>query len=304
MKRFLLMTVSFCVIVVAGFLLLLSRADGHTDAFYLRFTTPRQPHLIVGTSRAGQGLRPAVLREELGIDLFNYGFTLGQSPYGAAYFESIRRKLDPATRNGVFIVTVDPWCLASTRNVGEDTTRFRELSNIVGTTRWVNVSPNLEYLVENLTGRYYTVLERGDGELYLHADGWLEVTVPMDTATVLGRRARRLATYRDDYIPIYIRSEVREMALQRTIQLLKAHGHVYMVRLPVDTAMYALEQAHFPAFDGTMERIARQTDGYWDMSPLNAEFRYNDGNHLNKEAAREVSHRVGQWIHQQEQERR
>src|SRR5689334_18034252 len=93
----------------AGFL-----ANGTTDEYYLRFTTGKQRSMMLGGSRAAQGLHPSVFNNVDAPSLFagpmyNFAFTMGHSPYGATYREAIARKLDPDTRNGLFILQVDPW---------------------------------------------------------------------------------------------------------------------------------------------------------------------------------------------------
>ena len=91
---------------------------GGVDAFYGRFASPPAGSLVLGTSRAAQGIQPAVLAARLGgrFDgpLLNYAFTLTHSPYGPAYLASIRRKLRPEVRNGLLILAVDPWSLSLT----------------------------------------------------------------------------------------------------------------------------------------------------------------------------------------------
>ena len=90
---------------------------GGVDAFYGRFASPAAGSLVLGTSRAAQGIRPAVLAARLAGQfegpLLNYAFTLTHSPYGPAYLASIRRKLRPGVRHGLFIVAVDPWSLSA-----------------------------------------------------------------------------------------------------------------------------------------------------------------------------------------------
>ena len=77
---------------------------GQVDAFYGRFASPPAGSLVLGTSRAAQGIRPAVLSAQLGSrfegPLLNYAFTLTHSPYGPAYVRSIQRKLRPEVKNG------------------------------------------------------------------------------------------------------------------------------------------------------------------------------------------------------------
>ena len=42
-----------------------------------------------------------------------------------------------------------------------------------------------------------------------------------------------------------------------------------------------------------IERIAK---GYFDMTPLNNEFTYTDGNHLHKSSSKIVSEKIARWI--------
>jgi hypothetical protein len=54
-------------------------ADGTSDDYYLKFSTPKQGSMILGTSRAKQGLIPSVLSEAIeggDVKLFNFSFTL------------------------------------------------------------------------------------------------------------------------------------------------------------------------------------------------------------------------------------
>ena len=91
MKKFIVNICLFLIIVLLTILGVFWQADGKTDPFYLRFTTDKQNSLILGTSRAAQGLLPEVLNSKLNRDdFFNYSFTLGHSPYGPTYLKSIK----------------------------------------------------------------------------------------------------------------------------------------------------------------------------------------------------------------------
>ena len=95
--------------------------------FYVRFTSPTQHNLIIGTSRAAQGIQPTVLNEIIpNKSFFNYAFTAAQSPFGPVYLKSIQKKIDTTTKNGIFIVTVDPWSISSKSKDPNDSSKFRE----------------------------------------------------------------------------------------------------------------------------------------------------------------------------------
>lgn len=296
MKSFINKIFLFGLLVVGLFLLILSLADGYTDPFYKRFTSPQQDNLILGTSRSAQGLLPHVLKNILKKDFFNYSFTVSHSPYGPVYLNSIQKKLDPKARNGVFILAVDPWAIASQTDQPNDSLHFRENNLCLGNTHFVNINPNFEYLLKNLSGNYYTVISNRKKNVFLHDNGWLEVSVTMDSSEVAKRKADKIIDYRNNLIPYYKPSSLRIIYLQKTISFLQEHGKVYLVRLPTHPEMYALENEWMPDFNERIANAANMADGFLDLSFKNASFLYTDGNHLHKSSGKIVSNRVANWI--------
>ena len=301
MKRLVVQTLWLILLVLVSFAGILALAGGSTDAFYWKFATPRQSNMIVGTSRAAQGVQPAVLDSLLGRSFFNYAFTAEQSPYGPVYVKSIQKKVDSAEKNGLFILTVDPWSIASTSADPNDSLHFREAYLHLNDIENVTAYPNWKYLFKYLKGNYYSILLNPlISSLYLHRDGWLEVSVPMDTSHVRQRTQSKMESYRRIQHD-YRFSEVRLASLKKLVHWLNQHGRVYLVRLPVPSAMLTLEQELMPNFDEKMQEIAPLTAGYLDMTvPPDEGYLYTDGNHLFKSSARQVSSRIGRWVATQE----
>lgn len=293
MNRLLIRTAAFLGLVAVSFFGLLALADGTTDPYYLRFATPRAENLIIGTSRAAQGIVPQVLEGGAGRPWFNYAFTLAQSPYGNVYNRSIRRKA-ATTRDGCYILTVDPWSLCSYRVAPDDTAHFREVGLTLDRQRRVTGHPNYEYLLRELEGQYYKVLTEkvmqrlSANRMRLHRDGWLEVTVPMDSAAVQARTTEKLGEYRAQ-MGDYAFSEQRLEALLELIAWLKQRGAVHLVRLPTHPDMLALEAELMPDFEAKIAPAQRLADSYTTLAYLSPSLTYTDGNHLHKTSAREVS---------------
>ena len=268
---------------------------GGVDAFYGRFASPPAGSLVLGTSRAAQGIQPAVLAARLGGQfdgpLLNYAFTLTHSPYGPAYLASIRRKLRPEVRNGLFILAVDPWSLSLTGPEGV----YPEDNSFIGQLRQVSQSPNLAYLARYQTKPLYrlpldyaTVVER------LHPDGWLEVRISTAPAQVVARTARKVQDYRRLAATQHL-SAGRLQALRQIIALLKPHGRVVLVRLPVGPALLQLEQAYRPDFDALMRQTAADfAVPYLDYSAQ--PYATTDGNHLQRAASTAFSRRLAMDI--------
>ncbi|MFD2717311.1 hypothetical protein ACFST9_01195 [Hymenobacter monticola] len=264
---------------------------GQVDAFYGRFTSPPAGSLILGTSRAAQGIRPAVLAARLGGrfegPLLNYAFTLTHSPYGPAYLRSIERKLRPEVKNGLFLVAVDPWSLSLMGPEGV----FPESQSFIGQLRQVSQNPNLPYLTRYQTKPLYRLLlDYATATERLHPDGWLEVNIGTDSAQVRARTARKLADYQKLATTQHL-SAGRLQALAQTVRLLKQHGHVVLVRLPVGPALLALEHTHQPGFDQRIrEMAAEQAVPYLDYSA--APYATTDGNHLQRDASAAFSEQL------------
>lgn len=278
-------------------------ADGRSDSYYTRFTTSRQHSLIIGTSRAAQGLQPAVFNEVLYKDnthhFFNYSFSLFDSPFGSAYLESIKRKLDPAVKDGIFIVAVDPWAISGPIENPNDSTGFTEKKSFMGKTTQVNTKPNFAYLIESYSEPYINIVRKhfSNNDLILHKDGWLEVVVSMDSAAVAQRLENKLKDYRTNYLPKYKFSSVRRDYLIKTISFLQSHGKVYLVRLPAQQQIFKMEDELMPGFDNTINEIAlKQQVGYLNFKNMENNYQYVDGNHLYQRSGKQVSYIVANWI--------
>lgn len=296
MKQFIAQVIilSLLVFLCSGWVL--SGVNGYTDPFYFKFTTPRQNNLIIGTSRAAQGIVPEILKEELHKPFLNYAFTIEHSPFGKSYYTSIMKKVEESAKTGTYIITVDPWSISSKTKEPNDQSKFRELKTCVEKMSLVNMNPNLEYLVDNLNGRFHTFFSSEDSTQFLHKDGWLEISITMDSAIAKNRKERKIKTYEKQNLPSYKFSSVRFQYLKETIMSLKEHGEVYLVRLPVHEEMMDIENKLMPEFDAKINQIVPMTSGYFNMTSFNNDFIYTDGNHLHKSSARKVTKEICKWI--------
>lgn len=274
------------------------QADGHTDPFYLRFTTPKQSSLVIGTSRAAQGVMPSVLNKYLNrSDIYNYSFTIAHSPFGPVYYESIKRKLNSKGREGVFIVTVDPWSVSSNTDP-LDSSLFFENDLALAKTKLVNLSPNIQYLLTCYDEPYINLFRKKKPTgLLLHNDGWLEVTTTMDSVSVLKRLQEKLKEYKENHLRVYKFSEIRWKYLIKTLELLKKHGSVYLVRLPVHCELYEIDALLLPDFDDKLQKLSTDTQvPYLNLTSQNERHVYVDGNHLHKASSANVSMEIAKWV--------
>ena len=294
MKRFILNTLLFISIILISIYFILFGVDGHADPYYLKFTTPKQNNLIIGTSKAAQDLNPSVFKEILDIDIYNYSFAMNSSPYGPEYLESIKRKLTQKKQNGIFILTVDCWGITSNSNDPNDSSNFREINSCIGEMEIVDKNPNFQYLVNYMFGNYYRIIHKSSVAL-LHENGWLEITLKMDSVSVNRRTKSTILKYKN-YSSTYKYSQVRFDYLIKTIEFLNEYGDVYLVRLPISPKLMEIENRLIPNFNYRINQISKKTLGYLDLSSKNELFLYTDGVHLSKNSGKLVTEEISKWI--------
>ena len=274
--------------LAAGFM-----ADGTTDAFYLRFTVKKQKSLVLGGSRAAQGIFPEVfnaagLRDRFEGPLYNFSFTIAHSPYGPTYLHAVEAVLDTNARNGLFILQVDPWQLS------ESTDSLPERERSLGVMRTFGQKPNYEYIARYWDRGWGALSHWGtkdaDTNTVLLRDGRLEAHVPMSQVKWEERTRRRLRYYSDVLMRDRKMSDLRVEWLGRTIDLLKAHGTVVLVRLPASAPIRALEDSLSPHFNPYMLRLGSEHGALFiDLSDELDGAVYNDGVHLNATSGRRLS---------------
>lgn len=272
--------------------------NGYTDDYYVRVASPRQAGLILGTSRAAQGLVPAEIdARALGASapLYNFAFASSLTRYGRAYFEAIERKLaEPmAARTGLFLLEVSPLAISVDTT---DAKEFPEQQTFMGKLGSFSADPNVEYPFY-AARRGYDIIDRsvrqwrGTARLFLHDDGWLEVK-PMADASIEPNIQQKLIDYARAF-SVSRSSAERSEYLERTIARLAPRGRVALVVMPIDPRLRALERGYMPDFDGRMQALARRFGAnYLDLSDLDARVVTNDGNHLRQDWARTVSREV------------
>jgi hypothetical protein len=302
MKKFILKILLFASICGSLFYLVFLNADGYADGLYLKFTTPKQSSLILGSSKAAQGIQPEILNEILNRnDIYNYAFTIIHSPYGPSYYEIIKKKIDINSQNGVFILQVDPYTISSKSYDPNNSSEFREVRSAVGQIDYVNTYPNFDYLINHYPFPYIFLFKRKFGLVpsgYLHDNGWVEVNVPMDSIAVEKRTKSKTKAYQLRSKE-YRFSKLRFEYLKKTVNFLKNYGEVYLVRLPVAKSMLEIENSEMPDFDLKMTEISKKYNTlYLNYKDSISMLNFVDGNHLSNKSGKEVSKWIGQSINE------
>ena len=273
--------------------------NGKSEPFYLRFTSPEQNSLVLGTSKAAQGIIPTVINTELGkenlVNLYNYSFTINNSPYGPAYFESIKKKLKQEGENRVFIVTVDPWSLSSIKEDPNNPKLFIENKSFLNGLISVNSSPNIHYLLRWFESQYFEILLSRIATVHsiLHEDGWYETG---ESKNFNGRLTFMENLYRESKEESEF-SDLRFSYLKEIIEFLKTRGNVFLIRMPIHSNILNIENELDPDFDLKMTMLAKEKQiKYLNYSKEDNQFNFKDGIHLNKISANNFSKKLAEFL--------
>lgn len=302
MKRFLRNIILWTIPIVALYVIVISlNAGPSTDYFYYRFTRPKAPSLVMGTSRAAQGIIPSVIDSISGPNaynypLFNYAFTIHNSPYGPCYLDALKKKFN-GEKDGIFIVAVDPFAVSNyKKNFVSEGEKFSECDEAPANIHFTEMKPNFEYLLKNYTNdiRTLTGIKEREYDIRVHNDGWLEVNFPYDTALFRRNTAEKIKNY-DEYVRKIKPSPERRKALARTIDYFEEYGNVFLVRIPVSPQMAEIEMEYYPGFEEEIHRLAQAKEvPYLNYFHLNEQLNFTDGNHLHKSSSETFSAILGE----------
>lgn len=299
MKKFLIKIVPYFIEVIIVLAILGSYADGNTDDNYMHFAVKKPQNIILGDSRGSQGVVPDVLKNRFSKDFDNFSLNIVESPYGSVYFKAIKRKLDPETKNGVFILTVSPWNLSASKGAKSEKD-FPEVKSPLNDMYSYDRSPNYEYLLKHYTRSWFKIYtERAEVErsnTFLHEDGWLEVNINMHKDSVAVRTKKKEMFYKDLAKTVAISHE-RLNALNEIINYLRTKGKVYLVRIPTSKGLTELENQNYPHFSRLIKDIAhKQNVKFFDFSKNYNNYDYTDGNHMYKDSSKKLTAQVADSI--------
>ena len=294
-------------LLVIGYAIFLTGKQ--TDDFYKRFISKQQHSLILGSSR-GSGINPAILDQIIlskhpNVKFYNYAFTWGHSPYGPKYLESIQKKLDPKTKDGIFVVIVEPTALMVTRAKPDSPEYYFENDKSVAKTSFVNINPNLEYLMESYDYSLTRALnlkilppKNPMAEVEILDNGKMEVKMIKDYSPE--KRAeenkRKMAEFQQRIDDLKW-SEKRLKYLGETITFLQKHGKVILLRMPINRVPYQIEESAVPFFDSKMEELSAQYKvNYTNFNRTPNDYKCIDEVHLSNQSMTEFSRELGEKI--------
>ncbi len=265
--------------------------QGYVNEYYPKFLN-KSPSLVIGTSRALQGIIPDSLIQGLDFDgpMLNFAFTIKSSPFGEVYLNAIKRKVPSETTSGLFIVEVSPFAFAADTSLKRGVNRFRESKLMLGDQCFMNFEPNIEFVLRNYGKPIYELILNDNGgnvNLKTFKNGWLQVTVPMDSVSFNSRLSSTQAFYKKEFSSMEV-SEKRKRAFISVLDFLKEKGEVYIVRLPLHNSVHVMENDFFPEFDEYIGTVA-SNNGLQYINLVSKKYETTDGQHISSSAAKELS---------------
>ncbi len=255
---------------------------GYSDYFYDKFTTPLQHSMLVGDSKSFMGIEPGILTDGVKGDyempMYNYSFTISQMSYGELFLQSIKRKLDPETKNGLFILSVNPWVLSERPEDDVSKGIFFEQNTPPSNMVNVDMNPNFEYLIKNFELFHFKAVFRRVSKL--HKDGWYEdMNIPDDPKirrSLLERHIRLFTLQATKFK----KSQYRLDQLAETIKFLQKHGKVVLMRMPSDNEIDKIEDNYWKDFDANMIAISKTQNVAYINYNFGYQFETYDGVHF------------------------
>lgn len=284
MKKFLLKIALFTVIIVAIILFILKKYSGYVDYFYGKVSSPSQTSLIIGDSRSFQGIQPRIIDSAMAkkfeLPILNFSFTIKQMAYGDAWLKTIKKKVNPKTKNGLFILSVHPWVLSERDEDDFKNGKYYEVDLPPNNLHFVNLNPNIEYFFKDYEYFHFKAMIKKISTV--HDDGWLEENnIATDSVTLNKWKSTQIELY-GKFAKKWKKSSYRVDKLNEIISFLKQHGRVVMVRMPVSKEILAIESNYWKNFDQEIMSLAKnQSISYFSYSNSEGYNQY-DGLHLNK----------------------
>jgi len=286
MKKFFIKSIIFFSLVFSIISFILLFYGGYVDYYYPKFASPTATSLILGDSRSFQGIQPQVINNyfkdsNLELNVLNYSFTIVETAYGEPYKKSIVKKLDPNAKNGIFILSVHPYLLsARDENDNPEKNIYFETNLPPNNMNTVNSKLNIEYFFRNFNYFHFRGIIKKTSET--HKDGWLEETNLPDDKQLLAKWKKNQIMLYTGFTKKWRKSSKRVQSLEEISKILKKHGNVFLVRLPIDKELLDIENEYWVNFDKDMQNMSDKNGLDYINFTINNHFTTYDGIHIDK----------------------
>ncbi|QLG46711.1 hypothetical protein [Costertonia aggregata] len=300
MKGFLIKVSLFTALFISVYFSFLYKlSTGYVDGYYYKFCGEGES-LIIGLSRAHDGIVPEIINKSLMVSDFNgkkisnFAFEKSQSPFGEVYLESIKRKIGNSKGRGLFIISVTPGSFLALKGMTDKEIEKRDKKiMMLGKVSDVTSNPNFSYLTNCYGNPLYNIFFNDKNKIsnrIVHPSGWNEFRMKSESYNVMKSdlklwKSQTLEGYKAIYEKEAV-SEYRIASLKKLIRFLKKKGEVVLVRMPTSEEVNEFENKKWEFFNVEIDSMAKKIDiKYLDYSD-NFMFNTYDGSHLVSESAK------------------
>lgn len=299
--RFIVKISLFCLLFVATYLFFIDKlSKGYVDVYYNKFTK-EAGSLILGLSRADQGIVPQVLKEELdslefNMPIINFAINLDHSAYGELYLQGVKRKLNPNIKNGLFILSISPGTFTAPIKMNDQDIFEMDKKGIIGKTSNLKHKPNYDYIINNYAHPLYNsfINFTSWSHHFAHKDGWNEIVLANDFDTL---KKEDIQLWKNQTIRYYNEkkkyqhiSEYRIKSFIKIVEYLKTKGKVFWVRIPADSDMIDFENLYWAKFDKQFDSLSKKHKvPYLNYTLLKNNYKTYDGSHMVSESAKKFT---------------
>ncbi|MCF7560790.1 hypothetical protein L3X39_09080 [Sabulilitoribacter multivorans] len=299
LKKFLLkltlLAVAFCGVY---YFFVDKLSKGYVDPYYYKFTQ-EAGGLILGLSRANEGISPYIVESKLDSfirqnrPIVNLG--INEAHFGDVYLETIKKKIKKSD-NGLFIISVSPANFTAPKRLDEnqifDFDKKLKMGKITNFTSY----PNHNYIINTYGLPLYSSFHNLDqwNHRVSHKNGWNEIILKTKSDTITDNL---INYWKTESIKFYTKkAESEHIAPYRydcfikTLKYLTTKGHVFLTRVPSDLDVVEIENSHWQTFDKDMDSIAKVFNiPYLNYSKQSNEYKTYDGSHLESESAKKFT---------------
>ena len=293
MKGFIKFSIICLVFILALHFYAAYVAGGRFDDNYNKFTMEAKGSLILGSSRATHGLDPEFILEN---KIANFAFDAFSSPFAKEYNTAIYSYLgDSIKSKGVVVIEVNPWTLSIDSSLSEP---YREKDRILSKNISFGNKPNYGFLFSDYKHGWGKIIMDEvlfpSKSKYLHANGWIEVSLNMTESSIQERKVSLLNSYQKKAKHSII-SNYRVNSLIELIDTLNDFKKVFIVKLPVCPELLEIESSFFNE-DSVYSLIQNKLPATEFIELKSNDLIWIDGHHIYKNSVQLMSERLNDII--------
>jgi len=284
------------VFILAYMFMVDTLSKTYVDPHYYKFTQ-QSNHLILGLSRANEGISPAILESNMsGLKGNNspfVNFALNEAHFGSIYLKAIEAKIGDLN-NGIFIMSISPGSFTAQKGLikPEQIDAFDKRLAIGKVSNFTS-HPNYNYIIKTYPAALYNALHTQDQwpHRISHKNGWNEITLQskqglITDADIAYWKSLNYKFYEDKADSEVIASYRKDYFI-KTIEFLRKKGQVFLVRMPCDATFLDFENKYWSSFDTYMDSISKAYNlKYFKYATPNKTYITYDGSHLESKSAK------------------